>query len=267
MRQSSAKDTRPWLLAAFEEKLLFIEGSNKYSNQTLTIEARSLQELNRIIIQCRNCPRLVAFRESVSRDGKRRQYADQKYWGRPVPGFGDPSAKLAVVGLAPAAHGGNRTGRVFTGDNSARFLVRHLHKAGFANQPTSERRGDGLAYKDAYITAVVRCVPPGDKPSTIEKRNCFPYFETEIYLLKNLKALLALGRVAFDSIVLLARTRYGAKGQFKFKHGEKYNFAEGFPTVYASYHPSPRNTNTGKLTDQMFEDLLRAIRKDLIVDQ
>ncbi|MHB8567475.1 MAG: uracil-DNA glycosylase [Nitrososphaerales archaeon] len=223
---------------------------------------KAIARLNREIIKCTLCPRLVDFREKISKE-KRRQYASEEYWGKPVPGYGDAGARLVVVGLAPAAHGGNRTGRVFTGDSSARFLVKHLHAAGFANQPTSTSRNDGLVYKDAYITAVVRCVPPGDKPTAEEKHNCFPYFQKEISLLKNASAILALGRFAFDSIVSLAKEKYGARSRFEFKHGGKYLLSENFPTVYTSYHPSPRNTNTGKLTDEMFTNLLQRIKSSM----
>jgi uracil-DNA glycosylase family 4 len=221
----------------------------------------SLSSLNETIIHCRACPRLVEFREKIAKE-KRKQYASQEYWGRGVPGFGDPKARLIIVGLAPGRHGANRTSRIFTGDGSARFLVRHLYEAGFANQPTSEWKGDGLSYKDAYITAVVRCVPPEDKPTMEERERCFPYFQNEIALLRNAKVILALGRIAFESIVKLAGAKYEFKKE-EFKHGRKYILDNEFPIVYASYHPSPRNTNTGKMTDSMFSGLLRRIKKDL----
>ena len=226
----------------------------------------TLERLNREIIECSNCPRLVSFRSKVAKE-KRRQFATSEYWGRPVPGFGDPKARLVIVGLAPASHGGNRTGRVFTGDSSARFLVSHLHKAGFANQPVSESRDDGLRYRDCYITAAVRCVPPDNKPTSEEMENCFPYLVRELALLTNAKVILALGRIAFDSVLELAsRAEAGTKAKktkFVFQHGQSYQFAENFPTVFASYHPSPRNTNTGKLTDAMFSKVLRDINRTL----
>lgn len=221
-----------------------------------------LDLIRREIITCRRCPRLVEFREKISRE-KRKQFSDFEYWGRPVPGFGDPRARLVVVGLAPAAHGGNRTGRVFTGDGSARFLVRHLFDAGFANQPTSEDRKDGLIYKDCYVTAAVRCVPPDNKPTSLEIENCEPYFEQELTLLRECEIILVLGRVAFESVLRYARKYYAMKGSFKFQHGQKYILAKDFPLVFASYHPSPRNTNTGKLTSKMFTGVLIAIKKEL----
>jgi len=224
-----------------------------------------LHRLSQEIIACRKCPRLVEFREKISRE-KRKQFADFEYWGKPIPGYGDPLARLIVVGLAPAAHGGNRTGRVFTGDSSAKFLVKHLHVAGFASQPTSETRDDGLLYRDCYVTAAVRCVPPDNRPTKEEIRTCASYFDRELSMLKNSRVILALGRVAFDSVLDFSRKYYGSKGSFHFQHGRKFNFAEGFPIVFASYHPSPRNTNTGKLTSRMFSSVLKQVQKELVVD-
>ncbi len=214
------------------------------------------------IVSCRKCHRLVEFREKVSRE-KRRQFLGFEYWGKPVPGFGDPDARLVVIGLTPAAHGGNRTGRVFTGDSSARFLVKHLYDAGFANQTTSETRNDGLEYKDCYISAAVRCVPPDNKPTREEIENCESFFDRELILLKNCEVILVLGKVAFDSVLQFARKFYGSKGSFEFQHGRKFNFAENFPVVFASYHPSPRNTNTGKLTSTTFAKVLKDVRSEL----
>lgn len=204
----------------------------------------------------------MAYREKISTERKR-QYAQFEYWGRPVPGYGDPNARLVVVGLAPAAHGGNRTGRVFTGDNSARFLVKHLYAAGFASQPTSETRDDGLTYRDCYINAAIRCVPPDNKPTGEEVKACEPYFEQELQLLKNCKVILVLGKLAFDSVLRYSRKYCGTKGTFKFEHGRRFVFSPNFPVVYASYHPSPRNTNTGTLTSKMFASVLRRIRREL----
>jgi uracil-DNA glycosylase len=221
-----------------------------------------LEVISQQIISCRKCPRLVEFREKISKE-KRKQFAEYTYWGRPVPGFGDAEARLVVVGLAPAAHGGNRTGRVFTGDSSARFLVKHLYEAGFANQPTSEARADGLAYRDCYITAAVRCVPPDNKPTREEIANCEQYFDQEIVLLKNCRVILVLGKVAFDSVLRFSKKYHGTKGKFEFEHGKKFKLAENFPCVIASYHPSPRNTNTGKLTSRMFSTVLLDVRKEL----
>jgi len=233
------------------------------SDKVISIQSTDLDQLRSSIISCQRCPRLVKFRESISKE-KRKQFANFAYWGRPVPGYGDPNAKLVVVGLAPAAHGGNRTGRVFTGDNSAKFLVKHLYEAGFANQPTSETREDGLRYLDCYVTAAVRCVPPENKPTLEEIRNCAPYFEQELKLLHNRKAILVLGKIAFDSVLTFAKKYHSAKGRFEFEHGRRYSFAEGgFPVVFASYHPSPRNTNTGKLTEKMFSRVLKDIRNFL----
>ncbi|HVB13118.1 MAG TPA: uracil-DNA glycosylase [Nitrososphaerales archaeon] len=219
---------------------------------------RTMKQLSEEIISCRKCPRLVEFRERIAIE-KRKQFADFEYWGKPVAGFGDPKARLVVIGLAPAAHGGNRTGRVFTGDSSAKFLVKHLYDAGFSNQPTSETRGDGLQYNGCYVTAAVRCVPPDNKPSTREIETCAPYLEEELQLLKNSKAVLALGKLAFDSFVDFAKKCYDVKGSFKFKHGEKYILSEKLPAIFASYHPSPRNTNTGKMTSEMFTKVLAEI--------
>ncbi len=223
----------------------------------------NLKQLESQIISCRRCPRLVDFRERIAKE-KRKQFIDFDYWGRPVPGCGDPKAGLVVVGLAPAAHGGNRTGRVFTGDSSAKFLVRHLYQAGFASQATSETRDDGLVYSNCYVTAVVRCVPPGDKPMREEISNCAPFFEMELRLLRNSRVILALGKVAFDSVINFAKVNHQVKGSFEFRHGEKYQLSEDLPLVFASYHPSPRNTNTGKLTSEMFTRLLSEIKSTLI---
>ncbi|MDA4131482.1 MAG: uracil-DNA glycosylase [Thaumarchaeota archaeon] len=218
----------------------------------------SFRSLSLEIISCEKCPRLVAFREKISRE-RRKQFADFDYWGKPVPGYGDPAAELVVVGLAPAAHGGNRTGRIFTGDSSARFLVRHLFEAGFANQPTSETKDDGLVYQNCYLIAVARCVPPGDKPTRQEIENCSSYFERELTLLKNKKAILALGKVAFEGIVRFYKKYYGVQEKLTFRHGEKYVLQGDFPVLFASYHTSPRNTNTGKLTSEMFRSVLTEI--------
>jgi uracil-DNA glycosylase len=224
---------------------------------------RTLKLLSEEITSCRNCPRLVKFREKIAKE-KRRQFADFEYWGKPVPGFGDPWARLVVIGLAPAAHGGNRTGRVFTGDSSAKFLVSHLFKAGFANQLRSETRDDGLRYSDCYVTAAVRCVPPGNKPTRKEIETCAPFLEEELQLLKNSRAILALGRIAFDSFVDFAKKYYNVKGSFKFRHAEKYVLSEKLPVVFASYHPSPRNTNTGLMTSDMFTRVLDNIKSYLV---
>jgi uracil-DNA glycosylase family 4 len=225
----------------------------------------SLDALRNEIVACSLCPRLVCFREKIAKERKR-QYANFEYWGKPLPGFGDSNARLVIVGLAPAAHGGNRTGRVFTGDSSAEFLVRHLHAAGFANQATSQNRGDGLSYKDCYVTAVVRCVPPNNKPDRTELANCSAYFAKEMSLLPNKRVILALGKIAFDSVFALYKKQIqeDSRGRrAEFEHGRRYAFSPKFPITFASYHPSPRNTNTGKLTDRMFSRLLTKIKREL----
>lgn len=213
----------------------------------------SFSTLNKRVVCCRLCPRLVHFREQVPPKG---EFCDEPYWRRPVPGFGDEQAWLLISGLAPAAHGGNRTGRVFTGDKSGDFLMKALYLAGFANQPTSTSRADGLKLKGCYVTAVVKCVPPHDKPSREEIVTCSRYYHNELALLRNVRCVLALGRIAFDSFLLVNKIR--PKPPFVF--GEKYAFA-GLPTLWASYHPSPRNTNTGKLTMERFLELLKHIKE------
>jgi uracil-DNA glycosylase len=220
------------------------------------------KDLQNEIINCRRCPRLVRFREEVARE-KRRQFRDFDYWGRPVPSNGSIDARLVIVGLAPAGHGGNRTGRMFTGDGSAKFLFRHLYLAGFVNQPSSDHREDGQKLVDCYITAVAHCVPPDNKLRPSEIENCSQYLAREFGILQNPKAILALGRVAFDSIIDFARTRYEVKGRFTFQHGKKYRMCRDFPLVFASYHPSPRNTQTGKLTSRMFMKVLSDVRTSL----
>lgn len=218
------------------------------------------EELRLRIIQCRLCPRLVAYREGVR---PRASYASQEYWRKPVPGFGDLSGKILIIGLAPASHGGNRTGRIFTGDASSRFLVKALYRAGFANQPISESRDDGLLYSGCYVTAALKCSPPGDKPTSKEFVNCSPYLEQEISLLVNLRAVVALGALAFRSYLdYLGRRGVNVRG-VTFSHGRSYSF-EGLPRLYASYHPSPRNTNTGKLTQRMLVGLFKMVRRELV---
>ncbi len=206
-----------------------------------------LNELNQQIIVCRKCPRLVEWREEVARV-KRKAYKDAEYWGKPVPGFGDPKARVLVVGLAPGAHGSNRTGRQFTGDASGGFLFPALHRAGFANQASAESRSDGLILKDMYITASGRCAPPDNKPSPEELNNCQPYLERELEILKP-KVIVCLGRIAFERILKIFSVR-GAV--YKFGHGASYQLANG-AWMLCSYHPSQQNTSTGKLTAAMFD--------------
>ncbi len=207
----------------------------------------TLEILNQQIIACRKCPRLVEWREEVARV-KRKAYKDEEYWGKPVPGFGDSDARLLVVGLAPGAHGSNRTGRQFTGDASGGFLFPALYRAGFANQARAESRGDGLILKDMYISASGRCAPPDNKPNPEELNNCQPYLEKELEILKP-KVIVCLGRIAFERILKIFSVR-GAV--YKFGHGASYPLANGI-WVLCSYHPSQQNTSTGKLTAAMFD--------------
>ncbi len=225
--------------------------------------AEELAVLSECVIACRKCPRLVRYREEVAR-GKRRAYRDQDYWGKPVPGFGDPRAELLILGLAPAAHGGNRTGRVFTGDRSGDFLYRMLYEAGFANQPTSVHRDDGLKLRNAYVTATVRCAPPKNKPLPQEILNCRPYLEAELDLLRP-RAVLALGRIAFDGYLKLLHERglIERRATYEFRHGASYQLPDGLPRLFAAYHPSQQNTQTGRLTPAMFRRVLRQIRRSL----
>ncbi|HXD09424.1 MAG TPA: uracil-DNA glycosylase [Anaerolineales bacterium] len=216
-----------------------------------------LEQLNKEIIACRKCPRLVAWREEVARV-KRKAYKDQEYWGRPVPGFGDPRARVLVVGLAPGAHGSNRTGRNFTGDASGGFLYPALYRAGFANQALAESRGDGLILKDLYITSSGRCAPPDNKPSPEELNNCQPYLEREINILKP-KVIVCLGRIAFERVLRIYSARNPA---WKFGHGASYQLPAG-NWILCSYHPSQQNTLTGKLTVAMFDDIWKRA-KDLL---
>jgi len=210
------------------------------------------------IIACRHCPRLVEHRERIG-ETKRASYRDWDYWAKPVPSFGDPAAPLMVLGLAPAAHGGNRTGRVFTGDASASFLVNAMHQAGLANQPLSDHREDGLEYTGAYVCAAVRCVPPGDRPTPEEQRTCLPYLAREMRALPNLKVVLALGQIAFQA-ALRAMEQLGVeRPRAKFGHGAVCELAAGVPLLVGCYHPSPRNTNTGRLKmEQLVETLQMA---------
>ena len=197
------------------------------------------------VTACRACPRLVAWREQVAAD-KRAAYQDWDYWGRPVPGFGDPAARVAVIGLAPAAHGANRTGRMFTGDRSGDFLYAALHRTGFANQPTSDHRGDGLTLTDAWITAPVRCAPPANKPTPAERDTCRPWLERELALLSNLKVFVVLGQFAYQAMT----HHLGIRPRPKFAHGAEVAAPAGV-TILCSYHVSQQNTFTGKLTEPM----------------
>jgi uracil-DNA glycosylase len=255
---------------------------------------RDLALLQQRVIACTRCLRLVQYCRKIAHE-KKRMYRDWEYWGKPIPSFGDPQAELLILGLAPAAHGGNRTGRIFTGDRSGDFLYRSLYEAGFSNQPQSRQRGDGLELKRCYITAALRCAPPANKPLPEELRNCQPYLEAELRLLKKVRAVLALGRIAFDTYLRVAwrgadracgipsprraapkdpAVRGTASGReqegmfpprssFPFAHGASYEMPGRLPRLFASYHPSQQNTQTGKLTPEMMQAVFEDIRRFL----
>lgn len=214
-----------------------------------------LQVLNNEIIRCTKCPRLVEYREQIGRE-KRRAYREHEYWARPVPGFGDPKARVLILGLAPGAHGSNRTGRPFTGDRSGDFMYPILYKMGFASQPKATDRNDGLKLIDCYITAAVRCAPPDNKPLPSELANCAPYLDRELAILKKVKIAIALGKIGFDSYLTYLKRNgvIGSRAGYVFAHGAGYDMPNGI-TLLASYHPSNQNTATGKLTAKMFEEV------------
>jgi uracil-DNA glycosylase family 4 len=222
-----------------------------------------LQALNDEIVACRKCPRLVEYRERVAQE-KRRAFRECTYWGKPVPGFGDAQAELLILGLAPAAHGGNRTGRVFTGDRSADFLFAALYDAGFANQPTSVSREDGLRVKNAYIAATIRCAPPENKPLPTEIANCREYLEREMKILRP-RAVLALGKIAWDAYldILKRRGEISSKASFRFAHGAEAPLPGDGARLFGVYHPSQQNTQTGRVTPPMYRRVLRRIRQFL----
>jgi uracil-DNA glycosylase family 4 len=213
--------------------------------------------LNREVVACTRCPRLVVYREEVA-VVKRRAYRDWQYWGKPVPGFGDPQARILVLGLAPGAHGSNRTGRPFTGDASGNFMYPILYEAGFASQPNATDRNDGLKLKNLYITAAVRCAPPDNKPLPSELANCAPYLDREVEILKRARVVVALGRIGFEAYLnyLKARGLLASKKEYVFKHGAYYQMLDG-KILLASYHPSNQNTQTGKLTKKMFTEIFQ----------
>jgi len=220
--------------------------------------ARALDRIEAEVVACRACPRLVTWREEVARE-KVARFADQEYWGRPVPGFGDPAARVMILGLAPAAHGGNRTGRIFTGDRSGDFLFASLHRCGFANQPTSVSRDDGLRVIGAFITAVNRCAPPENKPTTTERDACLPYLEQEIEALRDLSVIIALGSLAWDGALrALAALGNPARPKPRFGHGA--GAAVGPFSLLGSFHPSQQNTFTGKLTPDMLDAVFTRAR-------
>jgi uracil-DNA glycosylase family 4 len=219
----------------------------------------SLARVSREIVACERCPRLRRWCQKVARL-KVKRFRDQDYWGRPVPGFGDPRARLLVVGLAPAAHGGNRTGRVFTGDRSGDFLFAALHRAGFASQPESVGRRDGLVLRDCYVAPVARCAPPANKPTPAEIARCREYLAREWALLTELRAVLALGRIAMDGfLAMLRETRRGAPARLQFAHGATHDLGDGV-RLFCSYHVSQQNTFTGRLTPRSFDAVLENVK-------
>ena len=220
----------------------------------------SRADLNAQIINCERCPRLRVYCAEIARV-KRRAYLDKEYWGRPVPSFGDPMARVWIVGLAPGAHGSNRTGRPFTGDGSGDFLYPVLYDTGFASQPKAISRNDGMKLLSLWISSVVRCAPPGNKPTPGEQRNCAPWLDEEVALLRNLRVVVCLGKIAFDGFLgqQLRAGNIAGRSKFQFRHGAEYALP-GKVTLLASYHPSLQNTNTGKLTRVMFLDIFRRAR-------
>jgi uracil-DNA glycosylase family 4 len=218
-----------------------------------------LNSLNKTIIRCEKCPRLVKFIKKVS-STKRKQNLNDTYWGKPVAGFGDINAKILILGLAPAAHGGTRTGRAFTGDKSGEFLFKCLYKAKIANQPISENINDGLKLDNAYVTNILKCVPPDDKPLNNELNNCSKYFNIEISNLKKLKVIVTLGKVAFDSCIKLYKNKYELNKKYNFKHGKSYLMPDN-RNIISSYHPSPRNVNTKLVSSKMMVDLFKKVKR------
>lgn len=227
------------------------------SCQNRTLNTVRLQDLQKQIVNCDKCPRLREHCQTIAQI-KRRAYRDETYWGRPVPSFGDPKARLVIIGLAPGAHGANRSGRIFTGDRSGDFLYQALHNAGFANQPTSTHATDGLKLTDAWITCPVHCAPPDNKPTPEEIRTCQPYLEQELKLLKNAQVIVVLGRIAFDTFLTIQGKK---KSEYHFAHGAQF---PGTPTLICSYHPSQQNTQTGRLTQTMLTAVFVQARAALI---
>ena len=221
----------------------------------------NFEKLENLIVNCKKCPRLVSFRKKIAKE-KRKQYINEKYWGKPITGFGDPKARILFVGLAPAAHGGNRTGRVFTGDRSSDFLYKCLYKANLSNQPNSDHRNDGLKLKDIFITTALKCVPPGDKPTKKELNTCFKYFNNEIEYLKNLKIVVALGKIAFDACIEFYKKHYKIDSNVKFGHSKFFKLPNNILLV-GSYHPSPRNVNTGRINVNKMTNLFIKVKKTI----
>ncbi len=217
--------------------------------------------LNKKIINCNKCSRLIKFRNEIIKN-KRKQFINETYWGKPITGFGDIKAQMLFVGLAPAAHGGTRTGRVFTGDKSSDFLYKCLFNAKISNQNTSKHVDDGLRLNNAFITAALKCVPPKDKPEKNELINCFNFFEQEINLLKNLKAIIALGKIAFDACIDFYKYNHELRDKFKFIHGKCYKLPNNI-LLFGCYHPSPRNVNTGRIDEKKMTSLFKSIKKKI----
>jgi len=217
------------------------------------------KKLNKTIVNCKKCSRLATFIKKISSE-KRKQNTNEKYWGKPVTGFGDLNAKLIIIGLAPAAHGGTRTGRAFTGDKSGDFLFKSLYSVKLSNQDYSKKINDGLKLKSTYITNILKCVPPGDKPEKNELIKCSNYFIKELDYLKNLSVIVALGKVAFDNCLKIYKKRFKIFKKFEFKHGRKYLLPDN-KILIASYHPSPRNVNTKVVTSRMINQLFRKAKK------
>ena len=217
------------------------------------------KKLNKTIVNCKKCPRLTNFIKKISSE-KRKQNINEKYWGKPVTGFGDLNAKLIIIGLAPAAHGGTRTGRAFTGDKSGDFLFKSLYSVKLSNQNYSKKINDGLKLKSTYITNILKCVPPGDKPEKNELIKCSNYFIKELDYLKNLSVIVALGKVAFDNCLKIYKKKFKIFKKFEFKHGKKYLLPDN-KILIASYHPSPRNVNTKVVTSRMINQLFRKAKK------
>ena len=228
--------------------------------QAQGVAASSLAELERAVVGCRRCPRLVEWRERVAAE-KRAAYAGEDYWGRPLPGFGDPAAAVYVLGLAPAAHGGNRTGRIFTGDRSGDFLFASLHRTGFATQPTSEHRDDGLALCDAFVAAAVRCAPPANRPLTSERDNCLPYAAEELRLLRSVRVVVCLGGFAWAAAAKLS----GLRPAPRFAHGAEAP-EPGGRMLLGCFHPSQQNTFTGRLTPPMMDAVFERARELVAAD-
>jgi uracil-DNA glycosylase family 4 len=234
---------------------------NRGHTPRIDVMTSALTVLNTEVVKCTRCPRLVEYREQIGRE-KRRAYREHDYWARPVPGFGDPRARVLILGLAPGAHGSNRTGRPFTGDASGKFMYPILHKVGFASQPNADSRDDGLKLIDCYITAAVRCAPPDNKPLPTELANCAPFLDRELALLRNVRVVIALGKIGFDAYLnhLKRNSVVQSKVGYHFAHEASYALPNGV-TLLASYHPSNQNTATGKLTTAMFEQVFQTAKQ------